>query len=220
VSDNSERSPRPSGASVTHVPSIISEMPSASAETLGDHHRWKFALPRSRPKLKRRRSTESLSSQNEKGSPMREKHPHLVSSRPSRPRWPTSRKRLTSEILPSAENETSISSVSRSSRSDTLRLDLSFPPPRIPFTLSQNKTPGWESPWTPRIPDRALVNERDPELEAAQHANDAGVAKEPSALHLDGLRPWQRRKKRLRNFLLHNAYVPLVSLISIAVCSH
>lgn len=211
----SEHSPHPSGTSATRVSSVISERHSVSAETLGDHHRWRFALPRSRPKLKRRRSTESLSSENEKGSPIREKPLHPESSRPGRPRWPTSLKRFPSEVPQSSENQMTASSVSRSSRSDSLRIELPLPSPRIPFTLSQNKTPGWESPWTPRMPDRVIPIDRNPGLEEGQHANgnNTGRTKESLTLDLDDLKPWQRRKKNIRNFLLHDTYVPLVSLI-------
>ncbi|KAF8591889.1 hypothetical protein K439DRAFT_1325302, partial [Ramaria rubella] len=63
-----------------------------------------------------------------------------------------------------------------------------------PFTLSHNKTPGWDSPWTPRIPEQA-------------HANRTENSGEGNS------RPWRRRKKNLRSFLLHNNYVPLVSRI-------
>lgn len=216
MSDNlsSDRSPRPSGTSTTHVPSIASDLPSLSTETIG-HHRWNFALPLTRPKSKRRRSSDSSPE-----SPIRTGRPQPDPSRPSRPRWPNSRKRTPPEVAQHSHLQPTMPSSSRLSRSEILRLELPLPQPEPPFTLSHNKTPGWESPWTPRIPEQAYANNNslgypfDPNAGMATsqgvtpETDNSSRAKEGDP-NQDGLDHWGRKKK-LRSFLLHNTYIPLV----------
>jgi len=85
-----------------------------------------------------------------------------------------------------------------------LHIDLPRTPGR-PFTLSHTQTPGWDTPWSARLPipvTRANGNgDAYNELAMEEHQ-----AKED-----DEQTPWKQRKKMLRGFLLTNSYVPLVS---------
>ncbi|OBZ79086.1 Regulator of phospholipase D SRF1 [Grifola frondosa] len=82
-------------------------------------------------------------------------------------------------------------------------LHLDLPPPTAPITLSQNITPGWETPWTSRPPGepRGLnVRDRNNENGNAQARTDDDEKQSP----------WARRKKRFRAYMLYNTYVPLL----------
>lgn len=187
-------------------------------ETSDNYNRWRFALPRPRPKLmKRQWSTDSLrlSSQSERGTPTRDKRSQQESSRRSRTRWPTSRKRFLSE----KQNSHGIvaASLPRASHSETLQSEIPYPSPRLPTSLSHNNTPGWGSPWSPRSPrvfERVAADDRDLDQEKGHSIdnNDALRTEEPSIADLDSLNLWDKRRKNLRSFLLHDTYVPLVSL--------
>lgn len=77
---------------------------------------------------------------------------------------------------------------------DRLHLDLP-PAPQSPITLAQTRTPGWETPWTPRAPGVTWdIDVGDNEQE------DEG----------EKLSKWQKRKKRIRVYMLTNTYVPLL----------
>lgn len=83
---------------------------------------------------------------------------------------------------------------------DGLHLDL---PPQIvqsPNTLSQTRTPGWETPWSPRLPERTANWDGDFEIELEDRDDNEKLSR------------WQRRKKRIRVYMLTNTYVPLVSI--------
>ncbi len=77
---------------------------------------------------------------------------------------------------------------------DQFHLDLP-PPPSSPTTLAQTRTPGWETPWTPRVPGAAW---------------NTVTANEEHEDENEKLSRWQRRKKRIRVYMLTNTYVPLV----------
>lgn len=87
---------------------------------------------------------------------------------------------------------------------DRLRLDL--PPQQSPITLAQTRTPGWETPWTPRAPGVSWnvdIDESDGRDEDREK-----------------LSRWQTRKKRIRVYMLTNTYVPLVRFrMGVAVMS-
>ncbi|KAF8501897.1 hypothetical protein JB92DRAFT_2975140 [Gautieria morchelliformis] len=208
-----DHSLRLSGTSTTHVASVISEHPSAFPGNLNGHNRWKFALPRPRPKMKRGQSTDPAASQSDIESPIPEKR-HRPGS--SRPRWSSSRKRTLSLALQNSEVETTAGSLSRTPGSESLRLELPLPLPTRSLLQSYDKTPGWDSPWTPRIPERVHVTGRDAGREPDQGAdnNDAAPTTDSSILDLEALNPWHRRKRNLRSFLLNNTYVPLFSRIA------
>lgn len=77
---------------------------------------------------------------------------------------------------------------------DRLHLDLP-PQPQSPITLAQTRTPGWETPWTPR---------------AAGVTWDIEVGDNSQEDDGEKLSKWQARKKRIRVYMLTNTYVPLV----------
>ena len=78
------------------------------------------------------------------------------------------------------------------------RLHIDLPPiQQSPITLAQTRTPGWETPWTPRAPGVSWSVDIE---ESDSHENDG-----------EKLSKWQRRKKRIRVYMLTNTYVPLVS---------
>jgi hypothetical protein len=85
-------------------------------------------------------------------------------------------------------------------------LRIPMPPPiQHPFTISHNQTPGWDTPWTPRITHNLSRPPSHPLL------GDGEFGK----LHTDDDHKhgstWQKRKRRFRAFILSNPYVPLVS---------
>jgi hypothetical protein len=188
---------------------VTSERPSVFPGNLDDHSRWKFALPRPRPKMKRGRTIDPVVSSSE--SPMREKRYRPGSSRP---RWPSSRKHTLSVAPQDSEVETTAGSLSRTPGSETRRLQLHLPPPNPSFTRSHSKTPGWDSPWTPRISEHVHAPGTDAGREPDQGAtnNDAARTTESSTLDMEALKPWHRRRRNLRGFLLNNIYVPLASI--------
>lgn len=78
-----------------------------------------------------------------------------------------------------------------------------LPQPQAPFTLSQTQTPGWETPWSARVPDGNGV----------EHATSYGLGEDGVQDDADSnkhLTPWERKKKRFRLFVLSNTYVPLL----------
>ncbi len=91
-------------------------------------------------------------------------------------------------------------------------LSITLPTPVAnPFTLTHNATPGWETPWTARPtaqgPSRSEERDDAYGFGDVEHASSSTSSKEITV--------WQRRKKRLRAFILSNTYVPLVLSFSI-----
>jgi len=77
------------------------------------------------------------------------------------------------------------------------QLHLELPqPPHSPTTVAQTKTPGWDIPWSPRVPGQPPV------------AWDTMADSDRESVEKSGL--WQRRKKRIRVYMLTNTYVPLL----------
>lgn len=81
---------------------------------------------------------------------------------------------------------------------------LELPPPD-PITLAQNKTPGWDSPWTPR-PPAALVARITGNMNGDARTQDGSE----SGSDDKNLSRHARRRKRIRMYILTNPYVPLV----------
>ncbi|KAI9058852.1 hypothetical protein FKP32DRAFT_1740267 [Trametes sanguinea] len=78
------------------------------------------------------------------------------------------------------------------------RLHIDMPPTAGPFTLAHSRTPGWDTPWTSSHPS-GLDAHHEPHLpETGSHHDD------------EKLTPWQRRRKRLRAYMMYNLYVPLL----------
>jgi hypothetical protein len=75
------------------------------------------------------------------------------------------------------------------------------------FTAHHAQTPGWSSPWAPRLGDHRQGMDY-------WRTNGSGTEHDPrdsSASGLDAGTPWQRRRKLARAYLLNNVYVPLVN---------
>lgn len=77
------------------------------------------------------------------------------------------------------------------------RLRIDMPPTNAPFTLAQNATPGWETPWTSAHPNRS--------------GSHLSSIREQRSEHEEKFTAWQMRRKRLRAYMMYNLYVPLVS---------
>jgi hypothetical protein len=71
-------------------------------------------------------------------------------------------------------------------------LTIELPAPAAPFAVAQSRTPGWDSPWTPRAARNGVHQIHD----VFGHDTDS---------HEKSV------KNRLRTFILTNTYVPLVS---------
>ncbi|KAI0051726.1 hypothetical protein FA95DRAFT_1484724 [Auriscalpium vulgare] len=86
-----------------------------------------------------------------------------------------------------------------------LQLTLPTPPP-APFTLSQSRTPGWDSPWAAPKPSemlaRGMMYEKLRAGEGSDMPPDTGNTLDQSR--------WVRARKRARAYLLTNTYVPLL----------
>ncbi|KAH8102485.1 hypothetical protein BXZ70DRAFT_785508 [Cristinia sonorae] len=89
---------------------------------------------------------------------------------------------------------------------DNFHIDLPAPDPVATVnTLAQNKTPGWDSPWSPRPPPDLVA--RISSHRTHQQLPDMEVADEDDEKNLS---PWAKRRKRYRAYILHNHYVPLL----------
>ena len=77
-------------------------------------------------------------------------------------------------------------------------------PTPAPITISQNRTPGWDTPWTPRtgqpLNEFSELRDNSPTGEGEDQAT-GGDCKRTK---------WYWRRKRIRAFILNNNYVPLV----------
>lgn len=115
--------------------------------------------------------------------------------------------------------------------SNILRLDLPLPP--APFTKAQAETPGWDSPWNPRKwltePEQAHHPERRPSAEVnGGTLTGPGLGTYPSRTSTTTRgaggskrkRSWKRRRRKFRQWCLHNLYVPLLfRMINLAFTS-
>ncbi|ESK98309.1 hypothetical protein Moror_59 [Moniliophthora roreri MCA 2997] len=87
-------------------------------------------------------------------------------------------------------------------------LTIPMPAATAPFTVTHNTTPGWETPWTSR--STAQGPRRNHERDNSYGlGNPIEESSESSSEHQHAT-TWQKRKKRLRIFLLSNTFVPLL----------
>ncbi|KAJ7925897.1 hypothetical protein B0H13DRAFT_1973802 [Mycena leptocephala] len=86
-------------------------------------------------------------------------------------------------------------------------LSITLPtPPTASFTAQHNATPGWDAPWTSRVAAQGPAGRHH--FEASGYIEDDDTS---SPIDPDKNRTvWQKRRKRLRNFILTNTYVPLL----------
>ncbi|KZT75177.1 hypothetical protein DAEQUDRAFT_24295 [Daedalea quercina L-15889] len=86
---------------------------------------------------------------------------------------------------------------------DPLHVDIPQPP-TTPYTIAQNATPGWDSPWSARPLDFTIRSNRSGErVQQLTPVNENPSEKER-------LGTWARRRKRIRAYMLYNPYVPLL----------
>lgn len=75
----------------------------------------------------------------------------------------------------------------------------------VPYTVSHNVTPGWDSPWSPRTavqgPARLPIDDNSYGPQGIR--NDLSEPRKSTSV--------RRRRKKFRAFILTNTYVPLVS---------
>ncbi|KAF7320437.1 hypothetical protein MKEN_00828600 [Mycena kentingensis (nom. inval.)] len=89
-------------------------------------------------------------------------------------------------------------------------LSITLPaPPNATFTMQHNATPGWDAPWTSRVGAQGPAGRHRSASGSMDEAEDSPVDSEKERT--------QKRRRRLRAFILNNAYVPLIfRLINIA----
>ena len=95
-----------------------------------------------------------------------------------------------------------------------LRMSLPLPigPVHQPFTLAHNRTPGWETPWTPRAENGSVgrdLSYMDGDMPPQANLSDSD--------NLKNISKWQERKKKLRAFILTNPHAPLVSSVRVFI---
>ncbi|KIY62430.1 hypothetical protein CYLTODRAFT_361491 [Cylindrobasidium torrendii FP15055 ss-10] len=89
-----------------------------------------------------------------------------------------------------------------------IALSIEMPPPPPSLTLAQTQTPGWETPWTSRPAAQGPRHRHhDEEEDDIEEEDSDQVSLTDTATNIS---TWQRRKKRIRSFILTNVYVPLL----------
>jgi hypothetical protein len=83
-------------------------------------------------------------------------------------------------------------------------------PTSVPFTLSHNKTPGWDTPWEPK--NNVTMNSRGD----YSHLGMSGDRTDGDSRGGSD----RSRKKRFRTCILTNIYVPLVGPVMYSTLSH
>ncbi|KAJ7070920.1 hypothetical protein C8F01DRAFT_1108340 [Mycena amicta] len=84
-------------------------------------------------------------------------------------------------------------------------LSITLPtPPTASFTMQHNATPGWDAPWTSRVGAQGPAGRHHSESSGATDEDSSPVDSEKERA------VWHRRRKRLRAFILSNAYVPFI----------
>lgn len=181
--DQHEFLPVPSHESL-HRPSDVASFQSSDPRP---SRWWTFALPR--PQRTNTLDKEVLSEvkQDLRGNPVMDRSNHRRSG--------------------SGDNATLKDSEPRGNGPSSwgLRVDLPLSPPK-PFTLSHTQSPGWDTPWSARHPLSAIRTNGNGD------AYNESTMEDHQPKGDDDQNPWKQRKKVLRNFLLTNGYVPLVSV--------
>jgi hypothetical protein len=87
-------------------------------------------------------------------------------------------------------------------------LSITLPTPPVgAFTAQHNATPGWDAPWTSRVGAQGPAGRHNSEgYNFTEDDEDSNSPVDPNKDYT----VWQRRRKRLRAFILSNAYVPLL----------
>ncbi|KAF9787142.1 hypothetical protein BJ322DRAFT_1186412 [Thelephora terrestris] len=113
--------------------------------------------------------------------------------------------RLSSRWSGSGDNTTLRNSEQNENTRGGWNLHIDLPrSPGKPFTLSHTQSPGWDTPWSARLPTSiARANGNG-------NAYNGMLSEEHQQEEDHEQDPWKQRKKLLRNFLLTNGYVPLL----------
>ncbi|KAF7969211.1 hypothetical protein HWV62_27909 [Athelia sp. TMB] len=187
----------------TPRPSITSSSYHSSAPpgSATESRWWTFARPNGRGEQQHAPSGLSgalpveaaVDTTSQQGSPKIEKRGMMFRER-SRAWLPTNRRSqdVTPSKTPGFDQHRSARNEDGAPSNWGLTIDL--PPPPAPFTMAQSQTPGWNSPWTPRVPNQPIS------MEEEMFGRDASDEGEKT----------MSRKKRLRRFILTNPFVPLL----------
>lgn len=211
---------RPSGSPTAGIAPTVSDLSLGHGSSLNSNHLWKFLLPH--VKLSRQSNSSSsvdlnnINIANNKHNtddspsssvPNRPILPRLINSTKRFSRSPNVSEEPTTVTTATLTTTTTSGSTSREGRS-ALRLELPVPP-EPPFTVSHTKTPGWDTPWTPRAQNNPFTRRDDLENNAPymSRTKENGEDHHIDRSHSKPLR------KRIRHYLLHNNSVPLVSRI-------
>ncbi|KAH9847379.1 hypothetical protein C2E23DRAFT_848880 [Lenzites betulinus] len=180
-------------------PSDVSSFQSSAPEDPGPSRWWSFARHRGMDS-----STVPLSPTSQESQSRAPRRPRDGSRAMSIPWFSTSYLRRSQEhdvadsptTLRESEGEGSRTGSPQVNNRNRLRIDM--PPTSGPHTLAHNRTPGWDTPWTSSHPS-GMDSHGDP------HAQETGSHDDDEKLS-----PWQRRRKRLRAYMMYNLYVPLL----------
>lgn len=101
---------------------------------------------------------------------------------------------------------------------EAMRFELPMPVPTSVFTVAQTQTPGWDAPWSPsrlRQSRDVSFNPTTSPLRNNRRSHSMGTMDNSDESNGNG-KPGRTqrntsRRKQIRNFILNNSYVPLVS---------
>ena len=167
----------------------MSDVASLQSRPEGDSRWWTFALPRTRP----------LDSFDRMPGPKPERKTFRDISLP----WMLSQRESTFAAM-RKDKEKEQTSDDNNTPHLTVPLPAAATNP-VQYTLSQTSTPGWETPWSARL---GAQGPRRPHRESYGFEE---MEEDKSNRSHKELSPWNRRKKKIRAFILINTYVPLVS---------
>ena len=175
-----------------HRLSVLRPSAAASHASVGYHSQlgapspwWSFTLPRNRDTLAPPQQSQADQSRQADTPKLRRAH---LSFRDRSMSWLHS-----SHLRRHADGE---QGQTENGHNHDWNVRLNVPEPQSPFTLSHNRTPGWDTPWAPRPP---AAN--------AKVSNNYFGNSDPQGSEVDN---WSQRGKRLRAYILSHHHVPLV----------
>lgn len=169
----------------------MSDVASLQSRPEGDSRWWTFALPRTRP-------LDGLDRVPASPKPERKTFRDI-----SLPWMLSQRESAFAAMRKDKEKEKEENSDDNNTPNLTVPIPAGSNP--VQYTLSHTSTPGWETPWSARL---GAQGPRRPHRES--YGFEEMEENESNRSHKEHS-PWQRRKKKLRAFILINTYVPLVS---------
>jgi hypothetical protein len=184
------------GSSEAHEPDVVSQHPPVGPP--GGEYRW-FPFTRRRPML-----ASELFSPTDSPSHVR------LEKRSSVFRTPSILREAYSPALGLKNAEAGPSRI----RDRGLRIVVPTPPDSS-YTLSHNRSPGWDSPWA----GRPLESMSHQSIYAQLQNGGSSEDQVPDSSVTDESW-WHRTRKRSRAYLLNNTYVPLVNFILLSDFVH